>query len=233
METEDTPDTLPATARRLIGQYSWQLLGARELVTLAATEAGAPRSACYSAYSRALYAACGAATDPRRQAAAWSDLGRYLHVLAVRLPPPAGDDPADAVQAALLTVHATWARCRQPGGFLAWAGTILRRQAYAAWRATPPTDSLDALLAADPSQEPADRTRTVDPLGDQAVFALLHECLDTDEERLWALCVALGVKRRELGLIFDTPLARFDVVGATVRRKLRRHLAVRALRGRE
>ncbi|MDQ2809614.1 MAG: hypothetical protein M3Z04_22295 [Chloroflexota bacterium] len=144
METEDA--TLPATARRLIGQYGWQLLGAGELGTLAATEAGAPRSACYSAYSRALYSACGSVADPRRQAAAWGDLGRYLHVLAVRLPSPAGDDPADAVQGALLTVHTTWAQCRQPGGFLAWAGTILRRQAYAAWRTTPPTASLEALL---------------------------------------------------------------------------------------
>ncbi|MDQ2809612.1 MAG: hypothetical protein M3Z04_22285 [Chloroflexota bacterium] len=84
-------------------------------------------------------------------------------------------------------------------------------------------------IEADPTQEPADRTRTVDPLGDQAVFRLLHECLDTDEERLWALCVALGVKRRELGIIFDTPVARFDAVGASVRRKLRQHPAFQGL----
>ena len=80
-----------------------------------------------------------------------------------------------------------------------------------------------ALLAADPRVEPADpHDRHVDPAGDQAVFRLLHDCLDTDEARLWALCVALGVKQRELGLIFDTPPARFAAVGATVRRKLRR-----------
>ena len=34
-----------------------------------------------------------------------------------------------------------------------------------------------------------------------------------------------GVKRRELGLIFAAPVAHFDAVGATVRRKLRGHTA--------
>jgi len=136
----------------------------------------------------------------------------------------------DGVQEALLTVCATLPACRQPAGFLAWAATILRRQAYAAWHRSPPTASLAALLEADPRWEPADpRARSIDPAGDQAVFRLLHDCLDTEEERLWALCVALGVKRRELGIIFDTPLPRFDSVGATVRRKLRRAPAWRML----
>ena len=168
----------------------------------------------------------------QRQAVAYGDVRRYLMVLAGRLPLPAGGAVEDGVQDALLTVCATLPACRQPGGFLAWAATILRRQAYAAWHRAPPPASLEALLAADPRLEPADpRARHVDPAGDQAVFRLLHNCLDTDEERLWALCVALGVKRRELGLIFDTSLLRFDAVGASVRRKLRRAPAFRALRG--
>jgi len=237
METAETAQEIAATARRLIGQYSWQMLGATTLAQLAAAEAGAPTAACYSAMGRALYTACGAgsgpgatAADRRRQAVAYSDVGRYLTMLARQLPLPAGGAVEDVVQDALLTVHSTLPACRQPAGFLAWAATIQRRQAYVAWHRNPPTTSLEALLEADPRLEPADpRARSIDPAGDQAVFRLLHDCLDTEEERLWALCVALGVKRRELGIIFDTPLPRFDSVGATVRRKLRRAPAWRML----
>lgn len=151
---------------------------------------------------------------------------RYLTVLAQRLPLAAAGSADDLVQDALLTIHATLPACRQPATFLAWAATIQRRQAYAAWHRRPPTASLETLLAADARLEPAElHDRRVDPAGDQAVFRLLHDCLDTDEERLWAVCVALGIKRRELGLIFDTPVAHFDALGVTVRRKLRHHLA--------
>ena len=239
MAAPETTTEVSATARRLIGHYGWQWLGATALAQLAGAEAGAPTQACYSAMSRAIYAACVAgsalgapAATRQRQAVAYEDLRRYLTVLAGRLPLPAGAAVEDGVQDALLTVCATLPACRQPAGFLAWAATILRRQAYAAWQRSPPTASLEALLAADPRLEPADpRDRTVDPAGDGAVFRLLHDCLDTDEERLWALCIALGVKRRELGIIFDTPPARFDAVGARVRRKLRRAPAWRVLRG--
>lgn len=214
-----------------MGQYSWQLLGATELAQFAGAEVGAPTAACYSAASRAVYAACGAgsapeatAADRQRQVVAYEDLRRYLTVLARQLPLPADGAVENGVQDALLTVWETRPACRQPAGFLAGAATILRRQAYTAWHHRPPTASSEALLAADPRVDPADpRARSGDPAGDQAVFRLLHHCLDADEERLWALCVALGVKRRELGLIFDTPLPRFDSVGATVRRKLRGH----------
>jgi len=241
MATTETAQEPAATARRLIGQYGWQLLGATALAQLAAAEAGAPTAACYSAMGRNLYAACrdgsapgATAADRQRQAVAYSDLGRYLTVLAGRLPLPAGGAVEDGVQDALLTIHATLPACRQPPAFLAWAATIQRRQAYTAWHRSPPTASLEALLEGDPRLEPADpHARRVDPAGDQVVFRLLHDCLDTDEERLWALCVALGVKRRELALIFDTPLPRFDAVGARVRRKLRRAPAWRALTGRD
>jgi len=93
MAAPETTTEVSATARRLIGQYGWQLLGANELATLAGAEAGAPPTACYSAAGRALYAACVAGSelgateaDRQRQAVAYADLGRYLSVLAGRLP---------------------------------------------------------------------------------------------------------------------------------------------------
>jgi hypothetical protein len=73
-------------------------------------------------------------------------------------------------------------------------------------------------LAADPA---AARDRRVDPLGDQELLHILHDCLETDEERAWALWICLGLKRREWAMIFDTPLSHFDWLRVRVQRKLR------------
>jgi len=78
MATTETVQEPATTARRLIGQYGWQLLGATALAQLAAAEAGAPTAACYSAMGRALYAACGTGSGPGATAAGSGSGRRWL-----------------------------------------------------------------------------------------------------------------------------------------------------------
>ncbi|HUS15326.1 MAG TPA: sigma factor [Chloroflexia bacterium] len=196
---------------------------------------------CERVVSAALFDACvrgglpTATPDERhRQELAYRDLSAYLCTIAryLRLPPEY--EAGDLVQETLIVVQQTHRHCRDPEAFLAWAATILRRQAQASWKDRPALRplELDALdLAGQGRQAPCPpaRDRSVDAAGDQELLRLLHDCLSTDEERLWALCMMLGLKRRELGLIFDQPLARFDYIARIVKRKLAANPQFRAL----
>ena len=57
--------------------------------------------------------------------------------------------------------------------------------------------------------------------------------MDSDEERIVALCVSFGMKRREWGMVFARPLAQFDELSRTAKRKLRACLEFRRLAGLE
>jgi DNA-directed RNA polymerase specialized sigma24 family protein len=129
-----------------------------------------------------------------------------------------------------MIVYQQVATCRQPEAFLAWAIVILRRTAAGTWRhpRSAPLEVSQSMPQQEASWEPILPLATSDPGGDQELLRLLHDCLDTDEERAWALWIFfVGLKRREWELIFDVPLTRYDTLGQQVKRKLRRSPRVR------
>lgn len=251
MRTEDgpTPGDLARAARALVHRYGWQLVTEARLVARVAgrrsDQATPPPTLdilCEQEAGAELFAACErgglrTATPAERQAAeaAYHDLGNYLTVVARHLPPPApGVTWDDLVQATLLEIYRKHHTCTQPRAFLGWAVTILKRQGAATWRTAgrevplPAGEQAEAALL---RQGGNARNRHVDPEGDQDLLRVLHECLDTDEERLRALWEFQGWKRREWALVFDAPLTRFDRLGVIIKRKLRQCLAFRALIG--
>lgn len=217
------------TCRQMSARYRWQFLTPARLaqrITQILAESLPPavdlHVLCKQAVSIELYTAL---QTHATQGLAFADLSSYLAVLADRLPSPRpGVGWDDLVQDTLIDIQQTYATCQVPAAFLAWAVTILKRKGTATWRSQPPL-SLEAMTARDQTltgQEwPAMRDRRVDPLGDQDFLRFLHDCLDTDEERAWALWIALGLKRREWSLVFDTPLPHFDWLRVRVQRKLR------------
>ena len=228
-------------AGRLIKTYAWEVVSAQWIVEriiqrLASRAAGASDPPdlvrwVEQAASEALYKACtapGGAVAPAARARleqGYQDLGNYLTEAARLLHTPvAGLERTDLVQETLAAVYQRYAECRHPAQFLAWATGILYNLGRANWRE-------HRRAAADINSRPARRARhrtaldrdyAANPLGDQELLRVLHECLDTDEERMLALCFTFGLKRRELGIVFDRPLAHFDELGRKVRRKLRR-----------
>jgi RNA polymerase sigma factor (sigma-70 family) len=86
------------------------------------------QSLSQSLESTELYAACRSA-DPRRQAAAYQRLWRYLYPIAaymVRDQPDAEALALDCAQRALIRVHTSIQECREPAAFGAWARRIVR-----------------------------------------------------------------------------------------------------------
>jgi DNA-directed RNA polymerase specialized sigma24 family protein len=227
-------DAIAAAARQLVRRYAWRLITEPGLVARVARRMQAPEPLppdpailCEQEAGAELFAACErgglrSATAHERQQQEWAyhDLGNYLFTLAPRLPPPApGVAWADLVQETLIEVHQRYPTCRQPSAFLGWAVAILKHKGAGTWRTARPTDPLPG---DDEEAAAAPRAHQADPAGDQDVLRLLHECLDSDEERLRALWPFLGLKRREWALVFDAPLARFDQLGVAVKRKLLR-----------
>jgi DNA-directed RNA polymerase specialized sigma24 family protein len=237
-------------AQRLVQHYAWQGVAEQWIVErvtqrlASAAPAGAlPDLArwCEQAASEAIYQACApapwATAAPAVQArlvAGYGDLGNYLTHIARRLPAPvAGWEPDDLVQETLAIVHKQYGDCNNPATFLAWAAQIMRRQGLGNWRAGQREVPEAALFPPDEEgRRPPTATRP-DPLanalGDQELLRILHDCLDDDEERTLALCYTFGLKRRELGILFDRPLVYFDELGRKVKRKLRRCALFRAL----
>jgi DNA-directed RNA polymerase specialized sigma24 family protein len=208
-------------------RYRWQFLTPTRLAERLTQLLVAPGMmdlavVCKQAAGIELYTALH---TPATQEWAFADLRSYLTLLAKRLPAPCpGVSWDDLVQDTLIEIQQTYPTCQVPTAFLAWAGTILKRKGTATWRRHPPL-SLEAIAAREPTgigkQWSSERDRHVDPLGDQDFLRLLHDCLETDEERAWALWIALGLKRREWSLVFDTPLPHFDWLRVRVQRKLR------------
>lgn len=230
---EPPPDAdLSASAAALIARYGWQAVTVRTVVERVqdrqAQHPAAPMPVtrlCREEASAILFAACGEAPSTGLPERAYQDLRAYLARLAAHLALPAGTTAEDLVQTTLLTIYQKRTTCRSPQTFLGWAATVLRRQQATVWRQTTPAQPLsttdeDQLAAAPPPPH--------DPAGEQELLRLLHNSLDTDEERVWAFCMMMGLKRRDLLLLLDVPPAQLDVLAARVRRKLRANPAFRA-----
>jgi DNA-directed RNA polymerase specialized sigma24 family protein len=121
---------------RLLARHGWQLLEREEFVRrtvahLRAGIAGDPRRAATYTYSLALHAACSGVDGPARRERGYTELHRYLYDSARRRYPDVCDD---ATQRALEAVFTGFARCRQPGAFLAFALQCLMDAARVARR---------------------------------------------------------------------------------------------------
>jgi DNA-directed RNA polymerase specialized sigma24 family protein len=232
-------EEITRTARVLVRRYEWRLvtvarLEARVARRLQSTGAQPTLSldlVCEQEAGAELFAACergrlrtASPTEQQQMEWAFHDLSNYLTALTPRLLPPAPSVGwEDLVQETLIEVHQKLANCEQPAAFLGWAVTILKRKGAATWRIIRREDPLPADEVAEAALLPRmveARNRHVDPEGDQDVLRMLHECLDTDEERLRALWDFQGWKRREWAMVFDTPLGRFDRLGVVIKRKL-------------
>jgi DNA-directed RNA polymerase specialized sigma24 family protein len=242
---DPTANVVAALARRLITRYAWQSVTEewiveRVLQWIAETPPPLPRLAdrdrwleglAEQAAGEALYRACSltpgappTADEAAQMRQGYTDLGNYLFAIAATLPEPAaGLERADLVQMTLAAVYAHIAECRQPRTFLAWAAQILRNQQRGNWRRARHEISWPADAEAGDAGGAAARLgpRDANPEGDQDVLRILRRCLDSDEERTLALCFTFGLKRRELGMVFERPLAYFDELGRKVKRKLR------------
>ena len=241
-------EEIARAAGRLVRAYDWWLVtegGLRARVARRLREADPPVSLdilCEQEAGAVLFAACergglrtATPTDQQQREWAFHDLGNYLTAVTRRLPPAAPDATwTDLVQETLLDIHRQYQTCRQPVAFLSWAVAIMKRKGAGTWRTAHPEEPLPAGEEAEAALlrravEP--RPRHVDPEGDQEVLRVLHECLDTDEERLRVVWTFVGWKRREWAMVFDAPLARFDQLGVTVKRKLQRCAAFQAWLG--
>ncbi len=248
------PEDIARAARTLVRRYAWRLVTEARLVERVAQRLCEPEPRlpptldmlCEQAAGVVLFGACergglrtATASERRQVEGAYQDLGNYLTAMTIRLLPPAPTVTwDDLVQETLIEIHQRYRTCEQPATFLGWAVTILKRKGAATWRTLHREEPLPEDEAAEvallPPGSPASgdlRNRHVDPEGDQEVLRILHQCLDTDEERLRMVWDIVGWKRREWVLVFDAPLARFDQLGVTVKRKLRRCAAFLALVG--
>lgn len=226
---------LRVIATKLIQHYDWHWVQPAALVAQAQNAAADSLGAASGegahiieqAASGILFSGC---QDPATREAAYQDLTSYLRKWTRHLAPPApGVLWEDLLQETLRTIVEGRVPCQDPTAFLHWAVVILKRAAAGTWRSPRP-----AQLDMPGVEEPAAPLATTDPAGDQELLRLLHDCLDTDEERTWALAVFFaGLKRREWALLFDTPIERYDTLGQQVKRKLRRSVRFRAFFGKD
>jgi DNA-directed RNA polymerase specialized sigma24 family protein len=248
-ESTPKPEDIGRAARTLVRRYAWRLVSEARLVEQVSQRLHEPEPRlpptldmlCEQAAGVVLFAACehgglrtATGSERRQMEGAYHDLGNYLSAMTPRLLPLAPTVTwDDLVQDTLIEIHQRYHTCEQPVTFLGWAVTILKRKGAATWRTRrreePLPDDEAAEIALLPPRPGDSRNRHVDPEGDQEVLRILHQCLDTDEERLRMVWDIVGWKRREWALVFDAPLARFDQLGVTVKRKLRRCAAFLAL----
>jgi DNA-directed RNA polymerase specialized sigma24 family protein len=228
-EADGTTARLEMLAAGLVARYRWQEVRAATIVARVQSWQEDPAASalpdlpvlCLQAAGEWLYTACSA--PPPDDNRGYDDLRRYLEVTSGQLAPPA--PPLawdDLIQETLLVVRARLTDCRNPRAFLPWALEILRTAGKRSWRRRR-AHSLDAAIEqAGEAAHPPSPERSVDPTGDQELLRILRECLDTDEERGWALWLVLGLKRREWALIFESSLTHYDWLRQRVRRKLMR-----------
>ncbi len=228
-----TADLITHLAQELVQSYRWQFITEIVLVTGAhaaqaerdlaadALTTAEVRQWCLQIAGTLLHQGCN--QQPRDEVA-YRDLYHYLLRHASALPPPhPGVEWVDLVQETLLDIYRHPAACRVPAAFLAWALTILKRKGARSWD-RPSHDSLEqAHTAENPAlQLPDQGGRHKDPLGDQELLGILHDCLDNDEERGWAVWhFYVGLKRREWAMAFDSGLRQFDRLQRVVIGKLR------------
>ena len=128
---------------QLVSEHNWQLLDRDELVRrtldhVRAELADRVESAAIGAYCVALHAACSGAEGRLRQEVGYAELARYLYgMIAVRFADLRPDVREDVAQSALERIFKSFARCREPVAFLAFAAQhlldaarVARRQEY-------------------------------------------------------------------------------------------------------
>jgi hypothetical protein len=111
------------TVDLLLARHNWQLLEREEFVrrTLAQVGAGMvvdPHCAATHTYGLVLYTACSGLEGVELQKRGYQELFRYLYDCARWRYPEVCDH---ATQCALEATFTTFARCREPGAFLAFA----------------------------------------------------------------------------------------------------------------
>jgi hypothetical protein len=254
-----TAHEVAVAAHKLVAAYGWQsvdpdLLVAQVREQLAAgavlAEPYGLERLCERAAAEQLYAGCGlpppTPAAARRREQAYPDVGQSLLAVGPRqLPPPPPDmDWPAVVQDTLQEIYLTLLRRQDTRGFLALALVILRRQSAGRWKArksqSAHEQSLD-LTADDPSgagpaisdvsiEGTRDPYRSVDPQGDREVLLILGRCLQTVEQRTIGLGLYLGLKRREILLVFQDLAGNYDNLRRAVEQRLARCSRVRRLR---
>jgi RNA polymerase sigma factor (sigma-70 family) len=126
-ETEGNQAAMLRACQEAVGQLlverSWHLLEPKQWVdrTVAQVRAGPvadPRRVAVHIYSQALYAACSGAQGEQWRDRAYEELFRYLFDVARKRYPLIYED---VVQQAIELVYDRFAKCRDPGTFLAFA----------------------------------------------------------------------------------------------------------------
>jgi len=157
-----------ASVDTYVRRYDWQLIDRDEFVRLVLDQASrnvttnSIHAPILCVYSRALYRSCSGAEGRQRQEQAYHELTGFLDQMAARRYAAVR---ADAVQGALERIYRSFAHCRQPETFLAFALQKLRDAAQAEFRSLAHAEmpvSLDMDAAdsgrqlADPDSGPAD-----------------------------------------------------------------------------
>jgi len=120
-----------------IQRYHWQLIVRDEFVRLVELQSEqcmstkSAHAAILCVYSRALYWSCSGAEGRLRQEQGYSELTTFLDQMAARR---YGAVRADATQGALERIYRSFAHCRQPETFLAFALQKLRDAAQIEFR---------------------------------------------------------------------------------------------------
>jgi RNA polymerase sigma factor (sigma-70 family) len=129
-----------AEAQRIVTRYGWQLVPQDELGRRAATNirigrSTEPRRAVIGAYCEVLYTACTGIEGNERQNRAYQELGTYLYsVVCIRHAFLPHDLREDIVQDALMRIHQSLSRCKQPIAFFTFAAFHLLDAVRAAQR---------------------------------------------------------------------------------------------------
>lgn len=127
LETEGNQDAMlracQAVVDRLLVERGWQLIEPKDWVdqamALARSEPGAdPRRGVIHIYSQALHGACSGTQGDQRRDLGYGELFRYLYDVARKRYPLIYEDVA---QQAIELVYQGFAKCRDPGTFLAFA----------------------------------------------------------------------------------------------------------------
>ena len=131
---------------RLLGRYEWRLVLRAHFIqqtyqyVLQGVAADAQRAAMYT-YCEVLYRACSGGEGADRQEQGYRELFCFLYDVAQQRYAEISDE---ATQRALVNIYTSFAHCRQPGAFLAFALQYLHDAAKFFWRqAAGQPDSLD------------------------------------------------------------------------------------------
>lgn len=245
--------------RRLIAAYDWQSVNREHLVArvVARLAAGAPfqepydlERLCQGTAAEQLYEACTLQpTTPaaqQRREAAYQDVGKYLLAVGPRQlsPPPPDVKWTQIIEDTLQEIYLTLTRRSDTSTFLGLALTILRRQRATSWKThlshSAREQSFDATVEGDTGSSTVsplvesihtrDPYQSVDPQGDLAILTILGQCLRTVEQRIIALGRYLGLKRREILLVFTDLPEKYDNLRRAVEKRLANCSRIRQLR---